>query len=258
MELCALSSGSSGNCFYIGNSKNKEGILIDAGISSKRIVESLGQINVTPENIKGIFITHEHSDHTRGADVFARNFNIPIFATKKTCESSPLCSDSDLLNKISNHSSIKLAGIDIEAFSKSHKAADPVSFSAVKNGKTASVITDLGVCCNKVNSIVSDSDFLFLESNHDITMLENGPYPAFLKAWVKSDNGHLSNLQAGLCILEYGSKKLKNIVLSHLSQTNNTPEIAFNTMAHILKERKDLKPKIAVSFRNKTTDLFKL
>ena len=258
MELCALSSGSSGNCFYVGNSKNKEGILIDAGISSKRIIEKLAQINVLPDHIKGVFVTHEHSDHIKGVDVFARSFNVPIFATKKTLDKHSLCSNSDLLNKITNSSSVRIAGMDIEAFSKSHLAEDPVSYSVVQNGKTASIITDLGICCNKINTVVSDSDFLFLESNHDLTMLENGPYPAYLKAWVKGDKGHLSNFQASLCILEHGTRKLKNVILSHISQTNNTPEIAFNTLTHILKERKDLKPKIGVSCREKPTDLFKL
>lgn len=258
MELCGLSSGSSGNCFYIGNSKNKNGVLIDAGISSKRIVEKLAQIKVNPEQIKGIFITHEHSDHIRGADVFARSFNVPIFATKKTLDKRLLCSDKELLNKISNNSSIGLASLEIETFSKSHLAEDPVAFSIIQNEKKASIITDLGICCNKVNSAVSDSDFLFLESNHDITMLENGPYPAHLKAWVKGNHGHLSNLQASLCILEHGNRKLKNIILSHLSQINNTPEIALNTLNKVLKERRDLKPKISISHREKPTELFKL
>lgn len=258
MELCGLSSGSSGNCFYVGNSKGNEGILIDAGISSKRIVEKLSQINVLPEQIKGILITHEHADHIKGADVFARSFNVPIFATKKTFDKHSLCSNSDLLNRIGNSSSFKLAGMEIETFSKSHLAEDPVSFSVVQNSKRASIITDLGICCDRVNSVVSDSDFLFLESNHDLNMLEKGPYPAFLKAWVRGDKGHLSNLQASLCILEHGTRKLKNVILSHISQTNNTPEIALNTFTHILKERKDLRPKTSVSCRDNPTDLFKL
>jgi phosphoribosyl 1,2-cyclic phosphodiesterase len=258
METSALASGSSGNSFYIGNSKTKNGILIDSGISSKRIVERLWDIGKKPEQIKAVFITHEHSDHIRGADVFARNFNIPLFATKKTCEKNFLCSEHDLINKIGNNSSIRIAGLEIEAFSKSHLGEDPVSYSITGNGKIVSVITDLGFCCNRVNSAVSDSDFLFLESNHDLNMLENGPYPAHLKAWVKSDHGHLSNFQASLCILEHGTRKLKAVVLSHLSKINNTPEIAVNTLARVLKERKDLKPKIGVSYREIPTELFKL
>ncbi len=258
MELCGLSSGSSGNCFYVGNPKNKEGILIDAGISSKKIVEKLAQINVLPDQIKGVLITHEHSDHIKGVDVFARSFNVPIFATKKTFDKQVLCSDPALLNRISNSASLTLAGLDIDAFSKSHLAEDPVSYSVVQNGKRASIITDLGICCNKVNSVVSDSDFLFLESNHDMTMLNNGAYPAFLKAWVKGDTGHLSNFQASLCVLEHGNRRLKNVILSHISQSNNTPQIAHNTFTNMLKERKDLRPKVSVSSREEVTDLFKL
>jgi phosphoribosyl 1,2-cyclic phosphodiesterase len=258
MELCALASGSSGNCFYIGNPAQNKGILVDAGISSKKIIERLEKIGKKPESIAGIFITHEHSDHIRGADVFARAFNTPIFATKKTADKCSLCSNGELITKIGNQSSIEIAGFEVESFSKHHLAEDPVSYSIFGNGKTASVITDLGICCNRVNSAVTDSNFLFLESNHDPIMLENGPYPAHLKTWIQGDYGHLSNIQASLCILEHASKKLKNVVLSHLSQTNNTPEIALNTFNYLIKERRDIHPRAIVSLREKPTELFKL
>lgn len=258
MEVCALASGSSGNSFYVGNSKSKNGILIDSGISSKRIVERLGTIGKKPEQIKAIFITHEHSDHIRGADVFARQFNVPIFATKKTASSCFLCSNNELVNTIKNNENVSISGLDIEAFSKSHKVADPVSFSVYYRNKKASIITDLGYCCNNVIQNVSDADLLCLESNHDMELLEKGPYPWFLKKWIKSDLGHLSNMQASLCVLEHASKKLKNVVLSHMSSTNNTPEIALKTFSSLIKERKDLKPRISLSLKDKPTELFKL
>lgn len=255
MKFCALASGSSGNCFYIENKDS--GILIDAGISSKQIIERLGLISTRPEKIKGIFITHEHSDHVKGADVFVRKFNIPVFATKKTSEKCFLCSNENLINKIKNNETVDIAGMKIETFSKSHNAEDPVSYNIINN-KKISIMTDMGYACENVISNVPDANFLCIESNHDLNMLEQGPYPYFLKKWIKSDTGHLSNVQAGLCILEHSSSKLKHVLLAHLSQTNNTPDLALETFKSIVKERKNFPAKINVSLREKPTPLFKI
>jgi len=254
MEISSLASGSSGNCFYIEN--DGKAVLIDAGISTKQIVERLSLIKKNPEKIKGIFITHEHSDHIRGAALFSRKFNVPIFATRKTVKNCYLNHDKERITFIRNYGTVDLCGMQIEAFSKPHNAEDPVSYS-LTNGKKISVITDVGFASKNVTENVSDSDFLCLESNHDIEMLEKGPYPYFLKRWIKSNQGHLSNMQAALCVLEHAPSRLKHVMLSHLSQTNNDPEIALETFK-ILKERKDLNARISVSSREKPTQLFKL
>lgn len=255
MEISALASGSSGNCFYIEN--NGSAVLIDAGISAKKIVENLAMLKKSPEKVKAIFITHEHSDHIRGADVFARHFNVPVYATRKTAQSCLLCSEEKLVNFIRNNESLDIHGMRIDAFSKSHESADPVSYS-ITNGRKISVITDVGYGCKNVVENVSDSDFLFMESNYDEIMLEQGPYPPFLKKWIKSNEGHLSNLQSGLCILEHASSRLGHVVLSHLSKNNNTPLLALGTFSSLLRERKDLSPKISISYREKPTSLFRI
>jgi len=255
MKTTALASGSSGNCFYVEN--DKTALLVDAGISTKRILERMSMLKLNPNKIKGIFITHEHTDHTKGTDVFAREFNIPIYATKGTINSGFLCSNNELINQIKNNESISIGGLNINTFSKMHKADDPVSFT-VEDKKRVSVITDLGITNKEVNEQISSSDFLFLESNHDIKMLNEGPYPWFLKKWVRGDDGHLSNNQASLAVLEYGNSKLKNVVLSHLSQTNNTPQVALKTFTKMMKERKDFKANIEVSTRDSPTKLFKI
>lgn len=255
MNICALGSGSSGNSYYIEN--NKKAILIDAGFSAKQITEKLDSIGKSAKNIKGIFITHEHIDHVRGVDVFARQLNIPIFATKSTSENCFLCSDEDLINPIKNDETISLAGLEIQAFAKSHDASDPVSYS-ISNGKKISIITDLGKISQDVIENISGSNFLCFESNHDEDMLSNGPYPYFLKARIRSDLGHLSNKKASLCILEHATKKLKTLVLSHLSQVNNTPQLALKTFKNILKERSDLNTRVCVSLRDKPTELFRV
>jgi phosphoribosyl 1,2-cyclic phosphodiesterase len=246
MEISALSSGSSGNCFYVKDNDNA--VLIDAGISCSQIVERLQKLRESPERVRAIFITHEHSDHIRGADVFSRTFNIPIFVNKKTSKSCFLCKDEKSINIIKNEETIEIGGLNISSFSKSHNAADPVFYEVSKNNKKVSVITDLGYPCKNVTDSISDSDFLCLESNHDIDMLEQGPYPIYLKRWIKSDSGHLSNLQSSLSVLEYGSSKLKNLMLCHLSQENNTRNMALSSF-DILRERTDLHPKLHISSR---------
>ena len=257
MKISALASGSSGNCFYVCNEKNNSAVLIDAGISCKQIVERLNSLGEDPGKIKGIFVSHEHTDHISGADVFARNFGVPVFATRGTINNCFLCSDESLICKIKDNEVIDLNGMEVEAFSKSHDAEEPVSF-AIRNGKMVSIITDIGRACENVQDFVHDSDFLVIESNHDLEMLENGPYPYFLKSRIRGINGHLSNLHSGLCVLEHGKSKLKNIMLAHLSQINNTPELAFGTFNNLMRERQDLKPNIIVSEREKPSQLFRI
>jgi len=252
IKMCALASGSSGNCFYISNGKNS--ILVDAGISAKQIKERLDKIGADAENIDAIFITHEHSDHTKGADVFARTFGTKIYATKKTINQKYLCSEPKLIKEIKNNGETKVGEMIIEAFSKSHEAIDPVSFIVTCGKKKVAVITDVGYACKNVIKHVKQADFVFLESNHDEEMLVNGPYPYFLKKWIKSDTGHLSNKQAGLCILEHASPKLKGVILSHLSKTNNTPETAMETFNSFMKERIN-PPEVSISTTS-PTELF--
>ena len=213
-------------------------------------------INKDPKNIKAIFITHEHSDHIKGADVLAAS-KYSTLCNKRNNKNGFLCSDESLINEIKNNVTTSLFGMEVEAFSKSHAAADPVSYT-IANKKRVSVITDAGHICHNIRRHVAEADFIFLESNHDVNMLETGPYPYPLKKWIKGDTEHLSNKQAALCSLEHANQKLSNIVLSHLSETNNTPQIAMKTFKSLLKERLDLKTKIMVSQKHSPTQLFKL
>lgn len=254
MQFCALASGSSGNCFYI--EKEGKGVLIDCGISSKQIIERLALLKKSPEKIKAIFVTHEHSDHTKGIDVFASRFEIPIYATNRTARSRFLCREESLIQTIKNKESVKVGRFNVEAFPKSHDAADPVSYHIEDDSKSLAVITDLGYGCKNVIEHISTSDGLILESNHDPEMLKNGPYPGYLKKWVASDLGHLSNNQAALLVLEHANSCLKRLVLSHLSENNNTEEIALKTMKGMLQHRRDLKKlKISISGRYEPTSV---
>jgi len=255
MRVCALASGSSGNCFYVENEKSDKAILIDAGISCKQIELRLNSIGKNTDNIRAIFLTHEHSDHIKGVDVFARKFNVPIFATKKTC-SRFICKKEELIHNIKNNENVKFGKMEINAFSKVHLAGEPVSYNFIENDKKLSIITDAGHACKNIIENVSTSDFLCLESNYDEKMLEEGFYPWPTKKWIKSDEGHLSNVQSAACVLENSSRKLKHVMLSHISANNNTPEIALKTHNYFMSQRKDIKPEISVSVRQFATPLF--
>ncbi|MBS3094885.1 MBL fold metallo-hydrolase [Candidatus Pacearchaeota archaeon] len=251
MKFSCLSSGSSGNCFFLEDSDGKS-ILIDAGISCSSILNLLESIDKKPESISALFITHEHTDHIRGAEVFSKKFNLPVYLTKKTSEQ--IYSFSNLI-PVKNNFSEKFGNLEVEFFSKSHDTPDPVSVRVHEKGKTLGVITDIGFACKNVLETIEMSDSLILEANHDTKMLTNGPYPFFLKKRILSDKGHISNLNSALAVLEYSNKKLKNIALSHLSEQNNTPVKAKTTFTNLLKERRDLDVNVFVSSRDKATRL---
>lgn len=254
MKYSSLSSGSSGNSFYILNEKKDEAILIDSGISCKKTEESLSYLKKSPESIKAIFVTHEHSDHIKGADVIARKYGIPIFATPKTIKNSFICSNESLINPISGTREISIAGMDIKPFKKNHDGHEPISYS-VFDSKKMSILTDIGKTCKNVEQAISDASSLIMESNHDINMLKKGKYPYLTKQRILSSEGHLSNWNSALSVLEHAHCNLKNITLAHLSQNNNTPELAQNTFKKILNERKNFNPEIEVALRRIPTRL---
>lgn len=244
MRFSCLASGSSGNCFYIEN--NDCAILVDAGISAKQILERVISIGENANKLRGIFISHEHIDHIRGADVLARKLKIPIFSSKGTLKNAFVCSEESLLNNLEVGTKFYFNGFEITPIAKSHDAKEPISF-IVKAEKTLSVLTDIGFGCKNISEAISNSDALILESNHDLDMLKNGKYPFFLKKRILSNEGHLSNFNSGILVMEHGKPKLKNIVLAHLSKENNRPEIALSTFSELIEQRKDLCPNILIS-----------
>ncbi len=222
-ELCALASGSNGNCYYIGN--QDIAILVDMGIYYKQLIERLSRHHIDKNKIKAIFISHEHRDHVQGAKVVSKKLGIPVFYTKKTYHK---CYDK---NKADNFGFFEpgtpyiIDTIKIHSFRKNHDAKDPVSFRIELNGNNIGVMTDIGSTNEALNKEFSKCNAVFLESNYDEYMLERGLYPAHLKQRVASKNGHLSNRQALSLIEKYASKDLHTIFLSHISAVNNTHEL---------------------------------
>ena len=233
MRLCSIASGSSGNCIYVGNDNTH--LLIDAGISKKRIEAGLDVLNVKGEEITGILITHEHVDHIQGLGVFSRKFEIPIYGTKGTIDGIRKCSTlgkmpEGLFHEINTDEDFILGDIRIRAFNISHDANEPSGYRMENNEKAVAVATDLGKYDDYIVSNLKDLNAIVLEANHDIHMLEVGPYPYPLKRRVMGDKGHLSNELSGRLLCDILHDNLKHVVLGHLSKENNYEELAYETV----------------------------
>ncbi len=233
MRICSIASSSSGNCIYVGSSDTH--ILIDSGISGKKLKAGLDMIGVNPESIDGILITHEHSDHIKGLGVVSRKYNIPIYTSELTWEkitTSGLTGiiDTNLFNKISPDCDFTIKDLIIHPFSISHDAVQPLCYTLSKDKKKISIATDLGCYDSYITEKLKNSNVLFIESNHDIEMLKSGDYPYYLKKRILSDKGHLSNVMSGKLICELLHENLQYIILGHLSRENNHPDTAHETV----------------------------
>ncbi len=233
MILYSIASGSSGNCTYVGSGRTN--LLVDAGISAKRIENGLNEIDVKPDTIQGILITHEHSDHVTGLSVLARRYNIPIYATSGTIrEIKSLSSAQDIPDElflpVRPNEPFRLNDITIEPFSTSHDAAEPVCYTMQANGYKLGIATDLGMYDDYIVSKLDASDLLMIEANHDVNMLMVGRYPYFLKQRILGSRGHLSNEASAELISRLVSLRLKHVLLAHLSKENNYEELAYETV----------------------------
>ncbi|MDJ0808601.1 MAG: MBL fold metallo-hydrolase [Desulfobacterales bacterium] len=232
--LCALASGSRGNAIYLAGNGNA--LLIDAGLSGREIEKRLRQQNLDPHNLDAILVTHEHSDHIRGVGVLARRFNLPVHLTAPTHRAV-----QDRLGHLPAWHyfrpgvGFKLAGFHIHPFALSHDAADPVGFTFACNGLRVGMATDLGVATGLVAERLKGCHLLLVEANHDMAMLMDGPYPWHLKQRIRSRKGHLSNDAAGELLTRIVHPDLRQVVLGHLSETNNSPRIARQTALNALR-----------------------
>ena len=233
MRMCSIASGSSGNCIYVGSDNSH--LLIDTGISKKRIEEGLNKLKIKGDELDGILITHEHSDHIKGLGVFSRKYEIPIYATPGTIagikESSSLGKMPEgLLHPIKADHPFQLGELDVHPFAISHDANEPSGYRIEQGGKSVAVATDLGKYDDYTVENLKNLDAILLEANHDIHMLEVGGYPYYLKQRILGNRGHLSNERSGQLIKALLNSHIKAILLGHLSKENNFEELAYETV----------------------------
>ncbi len=233
MRMCSIASGSSGNCIYAGSEHTH--IIVDAGISAKRIEEGLNRMELTSSELSGIVITHEHSDHIKSLGVLARRYHLPMYATMETiCAIQSMASlgsyDFELFHEIRPKQRFMIGDMSLLPLPVSHDAANPVCYRIEHEQSAMAVVTDLGCYDEELISELKELDVLLLESNHDVKMLEAGRYSYPLKRRILGKKGHLSNESAGRLLEKLLHDGLKTIFLGHLSKENNLAELAYEAV----------------------------
>ncbi len=250
IQICALASGSNGNCYYIGT--QDEAVLVDVGIHYKRFRERLQDASLAPEKIKAAIISHEHNDHVQGARSLSKQLNIPVFYTRKTYHKCYKRNRADIFRLFTPGISFSVGNLEIYPFLKPHDAVEPCSFTIKTQKKTIGVFTDIGWGFPELVKLTDECDALFLETNYDENKLKTGIYPPHLKERVLSDRGHLSNEQAADLIRKSDNNR-KIIICSHISAYNNTEELIRNTFSDLQS-----KHTLCLSSRERISDIFTL
>lgn len=233
MRLCSIASGSSGNCIYVGSEATH--LLVDAGISGKRTENGLRELGLTMGDIDGILVTHEHADHISGLGVIVRKYEIPVYATAGTIQAMRENAglgvlEPELFHEVREDQKFIIKDLTVNPMQISHDAAQPVGYRISYGKKKLAVCTDLGVYNDYTVECLKGMDALLLEANHDVNMLQVGPYPYYLKKRILGDRGHLSNENSGRLLCRILHDGLKTIFLGHLSKENNLPELAFESV----------------------------
>ncbi|OFK76843.1 metallohydrolase [Staphylococcus sp. HMSC071G07] len=235
--MSVLASGSTGNATYVESDKGS--LLVDAGLTGKKMEGLFSQIDKEIKNVNGILVTHEHADHIKGLGVLARKYGLPIYANEKTWSAiekkdSRIPMDQKFI--FNPYETKSLAGFDVESFNVSHDAIDPQFYVFHNNGKKFTILTDTGYVSDRMKGIIKGSDAFMFESNHDVDMLRMCRYPWKTKQRILSDMGHVSNEDAGLAMTDVITDNTKRIYLSHLSQDNNMKDLARMSVGQVLKE----------------------
>lgn len=262
MNLCSIASGSSGNCIYVGSDTTS--LLVDVGISGKRIEEGLRSIDRTTGECDGILITHEHSDHIKGLGVISRKHKIPIYCTQGTMDAMMGMSTlgkmpEGLFRPIRADEKFQIGDLQVQPFAISHDAAEPVGYRVNQGEKSVGIATDLGCYDDYIVRNLSGLDVLLLEANHDVNMLQVGGYPYYLKQRILGKKGHLSNETAGRLLCRLLHDRMKAIFLGHLSRENNYEALAYETVCSEVTMGENPWTssdfKIAVAHRDQVSDL---
>ena len=233
MRLCSIASGSSGNCIYVGTEETH--VLVDVGIAGKRVLAGLSDLELSLDDVHAILVTHEHADHIHGLGILERKKRIPIYASHGTISYLKETKDLGTMEgieyvEVSADEPFAVRDLIVDPMTISHDAREPLAFRFGNGGSRAAVCTDIGEFTDYTVDALRDMDCILLEANHDIRMLQAGPYPYPLKQRILGEKGHLSNDNAGKLLSLVASDRLQHILLGHLSRENNLPELAYETV----------------------------
>lgn len=231
LKFCSLYSGSSGNSLFV--SSNNTNILIDAGVSAKKVTEALTSINIDINKIDAILVTHEHSDHIQGLSILSKKYNIPVYANTLTWAAMPNQKEKILeenQNFFENNKDFEIGDLKIHPFDIPHDAANPCGFSIYNGHKKISIATDMGHVTENIMDNLKNSSFILLESNYEPEVLKYCSYPYSLKQRIDGPTGHLSNISAGKTVANLMNYGVNHVTLGHLSKESNFPELAYKTV----------------------------
>ena len=238
MKFSVLASGSTGNSLYVESGEHS--FLVDAGLSGKKMTELLDKIDKKPEDLSGIFVTHEHSDHIKGLGILARKYQLPIYANANTWRAMEgLIGEipTDLKFEFGMETVKSFGNLDVESFGVSHDAAEPMFYVFHQDGKKLVTITDTGYVSDRMKGIIKNADIYIFESNHDVSMLRMGRYPWSVKRRILSDVGHVCNEDAAIAMSEVAGDRTKRFYLAHLSKDNNMKDLARMSVSQTLETK---------------------
>lgn len=261
INFCSLYSGSSGNSLFVETQNTK--LLVDAGVSCKKIESALQDINIDPSSLDGILVTHEHIDHVQSLGTLSKKFDLPVFVNQKTLDAMPKQKDKISDKNIKNFNvseNFEIGDLKIHPFSIPHDAADPCGFNIYKEDKKISIATDIGHMTNNILKNLEESLFVMLESNYDPEVLRCSAYPFSLKSRIAGPIGHLPNETAGKTISHLLKTGLKTAMLGHLSKESNFPELAYQTVLdELISNNYDENSfSLSVASRDKHSEVIKL
>jgi phosphoribosyl 1,2-cyclic phosphodiesterase len=251
VRVCLLASGSKGNSIYLETGKSR--ILIDAGLSASELLRRLGSVGIDGSELDAILISHEHTDHVRGAGTLARKLKKPILVSHQTCKAGSSIFGKVEVIEFESGSNFVFNDIRIDPFPITHDAADPVGFVIESDEGRFGIATDLGIATRLVKEKLKGCRVVVLESNHDEEMLLNGPYPWYLKQRIKSRHGHLSNRESAELLDEIIHPGLNAVFLAHLSEVNNDPTVALDVAKSLLQSRELSSPALILGAQHSTS-----
>ena len=231
LRFISFGSGSSGNCYLL--TTPTDGLLIDIGVGLRSLKKNFRDYGLSFSQVHHVLVTHDHADHIKSVGSFSKDQHVPVYTTKNYCVQQKV--PSDYVNYVEKGTSFTIGDFKITPFGVPHDSSDNVGYMLEAEGTAFCVITDAGYVTDEMKEYISKADYLVIEANHDVEMVKNGPYPAFLKERILSHTGHLSNVECGEALVENMSEHLKHVWLCHLSEENNHPELARKTVEAILR-----------------------